>query len=70
MSKMATMKCVKLDKKSVPVNQVLQIKMVCVSDEIFYEVEYWYEGWRYATLLPRDKGYELEKTVRKAMAKR
>lgn len=60
------MKTFKLDKKDVPANQIKEIKMVYVSDEFFYEVSYWYEGWSYRTLLPKDKGYALQKAVMKA----
>ena len=63
------MKTFKLDKKDVPANQIKEIKMVYVSDEFFYEVRYWFDGWTYCTLLPKDKGYALQKAVRKEMEK-
>ena len=63
------MKTFKLDKRDVPANQISEIKMVYVSDAFFYEVAYWYDGWSYRTLLPKDKGYALQKAVRKEMEK-
>ena len=66
-------KTVKINKVEVPVEDVLQIRTVFVSDELQTEVKYRLFQPMYhevVTLLPKDKGYQLELKVRKAMNKR
>ena len=63
----------KLDGREVPLGDILEMKMAFVSDQKFTEVRYRISEPCYAekgTLLPYDKGYELEKKVRKYMNKR
>ena len=64
------MKTIKLDGKNIPARNVVQIKLVVVSDELFKEFTYIdNDGWSFKTLVPNDKGCELEKIVRKEMEK-
>ena len=68
----SNMKSVKINGREVPVKDVVEVKMVMVSDTINYEVTYevlepMYQ--RLHVLLPQDKGYKLEKAVRRAMNK-
>lgn len=65
-------KTVKINKQSVPVEDVLAMKLVCVSDQLFTEIRYrQFEPCYHevTTLVPRDKAYQIEKTVRRAMCK-
>ena len=66
-------KTIKINGKDIPCKDVIEIKMVMVSDTIMYDVTYndfdpCYH--RMSVLLPKDKGYALEKKVRKTMNKR
>ncbi len=66
-------KTVKINKVEVPVEDVLRIRTVCVSDELQTEVTYrlFEPTFQEVTvLLPKDKGYQVELKVRKAMNKR
>ena len=66
-------KTVKINKVEVPVEDVLKISTVCVSDELKTEVTYRLFEPIYhevSVLLPKDKGYQVELKVRKAMNKR
>ena len=61
-------KTVKFDKRDVPVDDVLKIRTVFVSDTIMTEFTYRVFNPHYAeivTLLPHSKGYEIEKKVRR-----
>lgn len=63
---------VKIGKQVVSCKDVLQVKMVCVSDEIQYEVKYrLFEPCYHevCVLMDKDKGYALEKKVRKTCLK-
>jgi hypothetical protein len=62
-------KSVKINGKEIACDDVLQIQMVCVSDELMYEVKYRVAEPTYhelRVLMDKDKGYALEKKVRKA----
>lgn len=66
-------KTVKINKVEIPVEDVLRIQTVCVSDELQTEVTYRLFEPTYhevSVLLPKDKGYQIELKVRKAMNKR
>lgn len=66
-------KTVKINKVDIPVEDVLRIRTVCVSDELQTEVTYRLFEPTYhelTVLLPKDKGYQVELKVRKAMNKR
>ena len=62
-------KTAKLDGKNIPYEDILQMQMRFVSDEKVMEIRYrefdpvYHET---VTLLPYEKGYELEKKIRKA----
>lgn len=61
---------IKLDNKDIPCRDVLSIRLVQVSDELFSEFTYrLFEPAFHTvkTLVPRDKAYKLELKVRKAM---
>ena len=63
---------VKINGQVIPCEDVLQIKMVVVSDEIQCEVKYrLFEPCYHevSVLMDKDKGYVLEKKVRKACLK-
>ena len=63
---------VKIGKQVVPCKDVLQIKMVYISDEIQYEVKYRLFEPMYhevIVLMDPDKAHALEKKVRKVCAK-
>lgn len=66
-------KTVKLDGKEIPCKDVIRIQPVFVSDTRYCEITYddfepCYH--RVVTLVAPNKGYEIEKKVRKAMNKR
>ena len=66
------MKTVKLNGVDVPVNDVLEIKTVHVSDQFFTQIRYrLFEPMFHVMeiLMPQDKGYKVELAVRKAMNK-
>ena len=66
-------KTVKINKKDIPVEDILEIKPVFVSDTLFKEVRYRLFEPVYhemVELLDNDKGYKVEVAVRKAMNKR
>ena len=66
-------KTVKINKTTVSVEDVLRIRTVYVSDELQTEVTYRLFEPTYhevSVLLPKDKGYQIELKVRKAMNKR
>ena len=66
-------KTIKLDKRNVPVEDILEMKLVCVSDTLYTQVRYQLHEPMYhivETLVPRDKAYDMEKTVRLAMERR
>ena len=63
---------VKINGQVIPCRDVLQIKMVCASDEIMYEVKYRLFEPTYHevnVLMSKDKGYALEQKVRKSCLK-
>ena len=63
---------VKINGQVIPCKDVLQIQMVVVSDEIQYEVKYRLFEPTYhevSVLMDKDKGYALEKKVRKTCLK-
>lgn len=65
-------KTVKINKQVIPVEDVLEIRPVCVSDQMFTQIRYrLFEPCYHEviTLLPREKAYQIEKTVRRAMCK-
>lgn len=62
----------KLNGKEIPYKDIIKIQMCFVSDTTFYEVTYRQTEPMYAeikVLLPEDKGYALEKKVRKCCSK-
>ncbi len=66
-------KTIKLDKRNVPVEDILEMKLVCVSDTLYTQIRYRLFEPTYhvvETLVPRDKAYAMEKTVRLAMERR
>jgi hypothetical protein len=66
-------KTVKINKKDIPVEDILEIKPVFVSDTLFREVRYRVFEPTYhvmVELLDDAKGYKVELAVRKAMNKR
>ena len=66
-------KTVKINEKDIPVEDILEIKPVFVSDTLFKEVRYRLFEPVYhemVELLDNDKGYKVEVAVRKAMNKR
>ena len=63
---------VKINGQVIPCKDVLQVRMVCVSNEIMYEVKYRLFEPTYhevRVLMSKDKGYALEKKVRKSCLK-
>ena len=63
---------VKINGQVIPCKDVLQVKMVYVSDEIMYEVTYKLFEPTYHevnVLMSKDKGYALEQKVRKSCLK-
>lgn len=63
---------VKINGQVIPCKDVLQVKMAYVSDEIMYEVTYRLFEPIYhevKVLMSKDKGYALEKKVRKSCLK-
>lgn len=66
-------KTVKINKVEVPVEDVLEIKPVFVSDTMFREIRYRLFEPCYHTmsvLVPEKEGYKIELKVRKAMLKK
>lgn len=67
------MKTVKINNEDIPVEDIIEVRTVFVSDELFKEVRYRKHVPCYhevLALMPNDKGYKLEKAVRKSMLKR
>lgn len=63
---------VKINGQVIPCKDVIQVKMVYVSDEFMYEVTYRLFEPIYhevKVLMSKDKGYALEKKVRKSCLK-
>lgn len=61
-------KTIKLDGKDIPCKDIIKIKPVMVSDELFSEFTYRLFDPCYnemKTLVPREKAYQLELAVRK-----
>lgn len=61
---------IKLDGKNIPCRDIITIRLVAVSDQLFSEFTYrLFEPAFHTvkTLVPRDKAYKLELKVRKAM---
>lgn len=61
-------KTIKLDGKDIPCKDIIKIKPAMVSDELFSEFTYRLFDPCYhemKTLVPREKAYQLELTVRK-----
>ena len=66
-------KTVKLNGQDVPVEDVLEIKTVYVSDQFFTQIRYRLFEPMFHTmeiLMPQDKGYKVELAVRRAMNKK
>ena len=60
---------VKINGEMVPCENVLKIELVCVSDQLFREITYRKFDPCYhevKAMVSADKGYEIEKKIRKA----
>lgn len=67
------MKTVKINNEDIPIEDIIEVRTVFVSDELFKEVRYRQHVPCYhevLALMSNDKGYKLEKAVRKSMLKR
>lgn len=60
---------VKINKEVVPCENIISIQLVCVGDQLFREITYRKFDPCYheiKAIVDKDKGYEIEKKVRKA----
>ena len=66
---MAKEKTVRINKKDIPIKDILQIRTVYVSDTLFKEIKYrlFEPSYHEVTeLIDNNKGYKVELTVRRA----
>ena len=62
-------KTVKIEGKEIPCKDVIQIQTI-FTDAMYCEITYMDSGQKVTVVVNRNKGYEIEKKVRKAMNKR